>query len=75
MPANCCFYLRENKIIFDDNNINIPFPQVTVSYNQGNEESKISLKDKKVAESFVEEQKDLSYDIENKSNKERRKKV
>ncbi len=44
-----------------------------MSYNQGNEESEFLLK-KKVAESFVEEQKDLSYDIENKSNNERRKK-
>lgn len=55
---------REIKIVFDDNNINIPFPQVTVSYDQGNEETKLSTKDRKVAQTFVEEQKDLSKDIE-----------
>ena len=55
---------REIKIVFDDNNVNIPFPQVTVSYDQGNEDTKLSNKDRKVAEAFVEEQKDLSKDIE-----------
>lgn len=55
---------REIKIVFDDNNVNIPFPQVTVSYDQGSEETKLSTKDKKEVEAFVEEQKDLSKDIE-----------
>ena len=57
---------REIKIVFDDNNVNIPFPQVTVSYDQGNEDTKLSIKDRKVAEAFVEEQKDLSKDIDDK---------
>lgn len=57
---------REIKIVFDDNNVNIPFPQITVSYDQGNEDTKISAKDRKAAEAFVEEQKDLSKDIDDK---------
>ena len=57
---------REIKIVFDDNNINIPFPQVTVSYDQGSDTTKLSKKDRKVAEAFVEEQKDLSKDIDDK---------
>ena len=55
---------REIKIVFDDNNINIPFPQVTVSYDEGSDKSKISNKVKNEAKEFVEEQKDLSKDIE-----------
>ena len=55
---------REIKIVFDDNNVNIPFPQVTVSYDQGSEGTKLSTKDRKAAEAFVEEQKDLSKDID-----------
>ena len=57
---------REIKIIFDDNNINIPFPQITVSYDEGGDASKVSRQVKKEAEQFVEEQKDLSRDIEDK---------
>ncbi|MBR1847184.1 MAG: mechanosensitive ion channel family protein [Bacilli bacterium] len=55
---------REIKIVFDDNNVNIPFPQVTVSYDQGSEGAKLSTKDRKAVEAFVEEQKDLSKDID-----------
>ena len=55
---------REIKIVFDDNNVNIPFPQITVSYNEGGNNSKVSNKVKNEAEEFVEEQKDLSKDIE-----------
>ncbi|MCR5741849.1 MAG: mechanosensitive ion channel family protein [Gammaproteobacteria bacterium] len=57
---------REIKILFDDNNIEIPFPQVTVSYDQGGDTSKVTNKIKKEAEEFVEEQKDLSKDIDDK---------
>ena len=57
---------REIKIIFDDNNINIPFPQVTVSYDDGGDNNKVSKKVQKEAEQFVEEQKDLSKDIDDK---------
>ena len=57
---------REIKIVFDDNNINIPFPQVTVSYEDGGDSSTVTKKVKKEAQQFVEEQKDLSKDIEDK---------
>lgn len=57
---------REIKILFDDNGIGIPFPQITVSYAQNSDNSKVSNKVKKVAEEFVEEQKDLSKDIDDK---------
>ena len=57
---------REIKILFDDNKIGIPFPQVTVSYDEGNESSKVSAKVKKQVAEFVEEQKDLSKDIDDK---------
>jgi small conductance mechanosensitive channel len=55
---------REIKIVFDDNNVNIPFPQVTVSYDEGSDKTKVSKVVKNEAEEFVEEQKDLSKDIE-----------
>ena len=55
---------REIKIVFDDNNVNIPFPQITVSYDEGSDNNKVSNKVKHEAEEFVEEQKDLSKDIE-----------
>ena len=54
---------REIKIVFDDNNVNIPFPQITVSYDEGKDE-KVSNKVKHEVEEFVEEQKDLSKDID-----------
>ena len=55
---------REIKIVFDDNNVNIPFPQVTVSYDEGSDNQKVSAKEKGKVEAFVEEQKALSKDIE-----------
>ena len=57
---------REIKIIFDDNNVNIPFPQVTVSFDEGSDTNKVTNKVRKVASDFVEEQKDLSKDIDDK---------
>lgn len=57
---------REIKIVFDDNNINIPFPQVTVSYDEGNDNDKVTKKVQKQAEQFVEEQKEASKDIDDK---------
>ena len=54
---------REIKIVFDDNNVNIPFPQITVSYDEA-KNSKVSTKDQKAANDFVEEQKVLSKDID-----------
>lgn len=55
---------REIKIVFDDNNVNIPFPQVTVSYDEGSDNSKVSKAVQSKAKEFVEEQKELSKDIE-----------
>ena len=57
---------REIKIVFDDNNIGIPFPQVTVSYLKDEETEKVSKKLQKEAKEFVEEQKELSQDIDDK---------
>ena len=57
---------REIKIVFDDNNVNIPFPQVTISYDEGTDATKVTTKVKKAADSFVEEQKILSKDIDDK---------
>lgn len=56
---------REIKIVFDDNNINIPFPQVTVSYEKKDEHvENVSKKTKAQSKEFVEEQKELSKDLE-----------
>lgn len=54
------------KIMFDENNINIPFPQITVSYDKGNDDNKVSKQLKKEVTEFVEEQKELSKNIEEK---------
>lgn len=57
---------RELKLMFDDNNINIPFPQVVVnspvSFDGGTTNSEA-----KRAREFVEQQKELSRNIEEKS--------
>lgn len=56
---------REIKIIFDKNNINIPFPQIVL--NKAQEYNNIaSVKEQKIAENFVNEQKILSKDLEEK---------
>ena len=52
---------RQFKLLFDRNNINIPFPQVVV--NQPTTFEEASKKEKKDAKEFVEEQKDLSAHI------------
>ena len=52
---------REIKIVFDENNVNIPFPQIVV--NKPVESAKVTKSDKKEAEAFVQDQKDLSKDI------------
>ena len=52
---------RQFKLLFDRNNINIPFPQVVV--NQPTTFEEASKKEKKEAKEFVEEQKDLSAHI------------
>jgi len=55
---------REIKIVFDDNKVNIPFPQVTVSYDEGSGDERVSASVRRAAESFREEQRDLSRDID-----------
>jgi len=57
---------REIKIVFDDNNVNIPFPQVTVSYDEGSDNQKVTKATQHKAEEFVEEQKELSKNIDDK---------
>ncbi len=52
---------RELKIIFDENNIGIPFPQVTI--NQPKNFADATKKEKKAAEEFVKEQKEASKTV------------
>ena len=54
---------REIKIMFDDNNIEIPFNQLVVHMGEDADQDKVSKKDIKKAEDFNEEQKELSRDI------------
>ncbi|MBQ7373589.1 MAG: mechanosensitive ion channel family protein [Clostridia bacterium] len=54
---------RELKLLFDENNVNIPFPQVVV--NQAKQATEApTAKEKKQAKDFVNEQKELSVGIE-----------
>ena len=53
---------RAFKLLFDKNNINIPFPQVVV--NQPVEFAKATAAEKKIANEFVEVQKEVSSGIE-----------
>ena len=56
---------RELKLVFDENNINIPFPQVTV--NQPVKlDNNVSKKHSKDAEKFAQEQREKSKDMEDK---------
>ena len=55
---------REIKIIFDDNNVNIPFPQVTITYDDNSNDTKLTGKEKKEVEQFLKKQKGLSKSIE-----------
>lgn len=52
---------RQLKLIFDENDIGIPFPQVTV--NQPKSFVSATNKEKRVASEFVEEQKESSRDL------------
>lgn len=52
---------REFKLIFDRNNINIPFPQIVL--NQPTEFVDVTKNQKSTAKKFVEEQKELSKGI------------
>ena len=56
---------REIKIIFDDNNINIPYNQLVVHMGEDDQPKEIvSKKTIKKAEEFIDEQQDLSKDID-----------
>ena len=55
---------RELYLIFNKHGINIPFPQVTVSYLKDEEAKKISAKEKREVEAFVKEQKKVSAGVD-----------
>lgn len=55
---------RELKILFDDNNIGIPFPQVVVHKGEDDVKQTVTKKTIQKAEEFTEEQKELSKDID-----------
>ena len=55
---------REIKIMFDDNNINIPFPQLTVHMSKDEQQQKITQRQIRKAEAFNDEQKELSKGME-----------
>lgn len=57
---------REFKLLFDKNNINIPFPQVTVNEPVSFENATTS--DKKIAKEFIKGQKEASNGIEDNIN-------
>ena len=54
---------REFKLLFDENDINIPFPQIVLNEAKKTAESP-TVKQKKQAKNFVEEQKELSAGME-----------
>ena len=55
---------RELKLLFDQNNINIPFPQVVVNEPVAFEDVSLTKKDEKNAAKFVAEQQEKSKDME-----------
>ena len=61
---------RELFLIFNENHINIPFNQVTISQRKENKPDKSGTKktDSKQAKEFVEEQKEASKDIKDNAN-------
>ena len=54
---------REIKVMFDNNNIEIPFNQLVVHMGEDADQDKVSKKDVKKAEVFNDEQRELSKDI------------
>ncbi len=58
---------RELKLMFDANGINIPFPQIVLNQPAVFEDAKITKKMERGAREFVEEQKELSKNIEEKA--------
>ena len=59
---------REIKIMFDDNNIGIPFPQVVIHKGEDDVKATVTAKTIKKAQEFTEEQKELSKDADVKNN-------
>ncbi len=55
---------REIKILFDDNNIGIPFPQIVVHKGEDDVKQTVTKKTIQKAEEFTEEQKELSKEID-----------
>jgi small conductance mechanosensitive channel len=55
---------RELKLLFDENNINIPFPQVVVNEPVQFEDANLSKKQERTAAKFVAEQQELSKEME-----------
>ena len=58
---------REIKILFDENDINIPFPQVTINY-PNETDSEVSSKEKAKASRFAKEQRTISKSMEDTNN-------
>ena len=54
---------REIKIMFDNNDIGIPFPQIVIHKGEDDAPQTVSAKTAKKAQEFTEEQKELSKDI------------
>ena len=54
---------REIKIMFDDNNINIPFPQIVLNSREKEAKSVLTEKEKNEANKFVAEQRNLTKGI------------
>ena len=59
---------REIKIMFDNNNIGIPFPQVVIHKGEDDAPQTVSASTIKKAQEFTEEQKELSKDADVKNN-------
>ena len=57
---------REFKLLFDKNNINIPFPQVTVNKPVSFENA--TNKEKQIAKDFIKGQKEASNGIDDNAN-------
>ena len=58
--------LREIKIIFDENDVGIPFPQVTI--NQPKQFKEATSKEKKAAREFIKEQKEETKEMPTEEN-------
>ena len=54
---------REIKIMFDDNDIEIPFNQLVVHMGEDADQKKVTQQDIRKADKFNEAQKELSQDI------------